>query len=372
MVVNKMPKKKKILIIVIVSIVAIIALGIGLFFFNLRAIDKTNETVIFTINTGDSKDEIATNLKEANLIRSKYVALIYIFISGNTNIQAGNYELSRDMTTQEIITILANGNATFDERPTVRITFKEGITTFDERPTVRVTFKEGITLRNYMEILAENTNLSYDAIIEQINDPAYLETLIADYWFLTDEILNSDIYYGLEGYLYPETYEFYTDTTLDAAIRRMLNVTDINLSEIRAEIEASDYSVHEILTMAAIVEKEAVNDADRASVAQVIYTRLDIDMSLGMDVTTYYGVGKDMSEPLTTVDLNDNNPYNTRITSFIGLPVGPICNPSMSSINAVLNPSDTNYIYFFADIVTGNVYFTDNYDEFLEFQRLYG
>ena len=355
MVVNKMPKKKKILIIVIVSIVAITALSVGLFFFNLRAIDKTNETVIFTINSGDSKDEIATNLKEANLIRSKYVALIYIFISGNTNIQAGNYELSRDMTTQEIITILANGDATFDERP-----------------TVRVTFKEGITLRNYMEILAENTNLSYDAIIEQINDPAYLETLIADYWFLTDEILNSDIYYGLEGYLYPETYEFYTDTTLDAAIRRMLNVTDINLSEIRAEIEASDYSVHEILTMAAIVEKEAVNDADRASVAQVIYTRLDIDMSLGMDVTTYYGVGKDMSEPLTTVDLNDNNPYNTRITSFIGLPVGPICNPSMSSINAVLNPSDTNYIYFFADIVTGNVYFTDNYDEFLEFQRLYG
>lgn len=355
MVVNKMPKKKKILIIVIVSIVAIIALSVGLFFFNLRAIDKTNETVIFTINSGDSKDEIATNLKEANLIRSKYVALIYIFISGNTNIQAGNYELSRDMTTQEIITILANGDATFDERPTVRITFKEGI-----------------TLRNYMEILAENTNLSYDAIIEQINDPAYLETLIADYWFLTDEILNSDIYYGLEGYLYPETYEFYTDTTLDAAIRRMLNVTDINLSEIRAEIEASDYSVHEILTMAAIVEKEAVNDADRASVAQVIYTRLDRGMSLGMDVTTYYGVGKDMSEPLTTVDLNDNNPYNTRVTSFIGLPVGPICNPSMSSINAVLNPSDTNYIYFFADIVTGNVYFTDNYDEFLEFQRLYG
>ena len=355
MVVNKMPKKKKILIIVIVSIVAIIALSVGLFFFNLRAIDKTNEIVIFTINSGDSKDEIATNLKEANLIRSKYVALIYIFISGNTNIQAGNYELSRDMTTQEIITILANGDATFDERP-----------------TVRVTFKEGITLRNYMEILAENTNLSYDAIIEQINDPAYLETLIADYWFLTDEILNSDIYYGLEGYLYPETYEFYTDTTLDAAIRRMLNVTDINLSEIRAEIEASDYSVHEILTMAAIVEKEAVNDADRASVAQVIYTRLDRGMSLGMDVTTYYGVGKDMSEPLTTVDLNDNNPYNTRITSFIGLPVGPICNPSMSSINAVLNPSDTNYIYFFADIVTGNVYFTDNYDEFLEFQRLYG
>ena len=152
----------------------------------------------------------------------------------------------------------------------------------------------------------------------------------------------------------------------------MLDVTELRLSEVRAQIEASDYSVHDILTMASIVEKEAVNALDRAKVAQVIYTRLDMNMSLGMDVTTYYGVRKSMTEVLTQVDLNDENPYNTRITSFIGLPVGPICNPSLESINAVLNPSDTDYIYFFADIVTGNVYFTNSHEEFEEFKRLYG
>ena len=350
-----MSKKKKIIIIVISTIIILIAILVGTYFFSLTATSNTPETVEFTVNQGDSKETIAENLKNAKLIRSKYATLVYILLSGNTNIQAGEYELDRSMSTQDIISILVNGDIIGTERPAARITFKEGI-----------------TLEEYMRLLAENTDLEYDTIIAEVNDPEYLNTLINDYWFLTEDILNSDLYYGLEGYLYPETYDFYIDTTLDVAIRKMLDVTDLRLSEVRAQIEASDYSVHDILTMASIAEKEAVNAEDRAKVAQVIYTRLDMGMNLGMDVTTYYGVRKDMSEALTTVDLNDENPYNTRVASFIGLPVGPICNPSLESIEAVLNPSDTDYIYFFADIVTGNVYFTNDYNEFLEFQRLYG
>ena len=350
-----MSKKKKIIIIVISTIIILIAILVGTYFFSLTATSNTSETVEFTVNQGDSKETIAENLKNAKLIRSKYATLVYILLSGNTNIQAGEYELDRSMSTQDIISILVNGDIIGTERPAARITFKEGI-----------------TLEEYMRLLAENTDLEYDTIIAEVNDPEYLNTLINDYWFLTDDILNSDLYYGLEGYLYPETYDFYIDTSLDTAIRKMLDVTDLRLSEVRDQIKASNYSVHEILTMASIAEKEAVNAEDRAKVAQVIYTRLDMGMNLGMDVTTYYGVRKDMSEALTTVDLNDENPYNTRVASFIGLPVGPICNPSLESINAVLNPSDTDYIYFFADIVTGNVYFTNSHEEFEEFKRLYG
>ena len=350
-----MSKKAKIIIAIIGGIVLLIAIAVCVFLFSLRAVDDSNEKVGFTVQAGDSKEEIAENLKNADLIRSKYAMLAYILFSGKTNIQAGNYELSRDMSVQEIVDVLANGDIVDSKKPSVKITFKEGI-----------------ILEEYMKLLADNTDLEYDAIISEINDPDYLKTLIDDYWFLTEDILNSDLYYGLEGYLYPETYEFYEDTTLDMAVRKMLDVTDNRLSELKEEIEASSYSVHDILTMASIVEKEAVNALDRAKVAQVIYTRLDMNMSLGMDVTTYYGVRKSMTEVLTQVDLNDENPYNTRITSFIGLPVGPICNPSLESINAVLNPSDTDYIYFFADIVTGNVYFTNSYEEFEEFKRLYG
>ena len=348
-------KKTKIILIISGIILAIIAIFIGLYFYLLTPVSKESTIVNFTINQGDSKMEIANNLKDANLIKSKYATLFYIVLSGNTNIQAGSYELNRNMSTEDIIRSLANGDVINAERDSVSLTFREGI-----------------TLEEYLKLLSENTNLEYDAMLEEINNSEFLNSLIDDYWFLTDDILNNDLYYGLEGYLYPNTYQIHTETTLNEVIRKMLDETAKQLEIFRSEIDASNYSVHEILTMASIAEKEAMNYEDRTKVAQVIYTRLDRGMNLGMDVTTYYGVHKSMTETLTTLDLADDNPYNTRNASLIGLPVGPICNPSSESIRAVLNPADTNYIYFFADIITGNVYFTDDYNEFLEFQRLYG
>lgn len=348
-------KKTKIILIISGIILAIIAIFIGLYFYLLTPVSKESAIVNFTINQGDSKMEIANNLKDANLIKSKYATLFYIVLSGNTNIQAGSYELNRNMSTEDIIRSLANGDVINAERDSVSLTFREGI-----------------TLEEYLKLLSENTNLEYDAMLEEINNSEFLNSLIDDYWFLTDDILNNDLYYGLEGYLYPNTYQIHTETTLNEVIRKMLDETAKQLEIFRSEIDVSNYSVHEILTMASIAEKEAMNYEDRTKVAQVIYTRLDRGMNLGMDVTTYYGVHKSMTETLTTLDLADDNPYNTRNASLIGLPVGPICNPSSESIRAVLNPADTNYIYFFADIITGNVYFTDDYNEFLEFQRLYG
>ena len=350
-----MSKKKKIIIGGILAFLLVIVVIVAVFFFLLTAVGSSNEKVGFTVNRGDSKEVIADNLKEANLIRNKYAMLVYILISGKTNIQAGNYELSRDMSVQDIVSVLTNGEIVDSKKPYVQITFKEGI-----------------TLEKYMDLLAENTDLEYDTIIEEVNDEEFLNKMIDKYWFLSDEILSDQLYYGLEGYLYPETYAFYKDTTLEAAVMKLLDETDKRLSEFKEQIENSNYTVHEILTMASIAEKEAISDSDRARVAQVIYKRLELNMNLGMDVTTYYGVRKDMKETLTAVDLADENPYNTRVATFIGLPAGPICNPSISSIEAVLNPADTDYVYFFADILTGNVYFTADYNEFLEFQRLYG
>ena len=89
-------------------------------------------------------------------------------------------------------------------------------------------------------------------------------------------------------------------------------------------------------------------------------------MSLGMDVTSYYGVKKDMKEEITYADLEDKNPYNTRRADFKGLPVGSICNPSKEALDAAFNPSDTEYVYFIADITTGNVFFFNTYEEFVQ------
>ena len=346
-------KNKKLFIVLGVILGIIIAL-ISTYFILLTPSSKSNKVITFTVKKGDGKEKIVDNLKDAKLIRSKYVAIIYLVISGNKNLQAGSYEFSRDMSTQDIIKSLNSGDV-----------IKEF------KPSVKITLKEGVTLKEYMKLISDETNIDFDEAIKKVNDKSFLKGLIADYWFLTNDILDDDIYYALEGYLFPETYEFYKETTVEQVIRRILNVTNEKLSPLKEEIKKSKYSVHEIFTIASIAEKEANKYEDRKMVTQVINKRLELNMSLGMDVTSYYGVQKSMKETLTKVDLNDENPYNTRVTTFIGLPVGPICNPSIGSIKAALDPADTDYLYFVADVDTGKVYFAKDIDGFNELVRRY-
>lgn len=346
-------KNKKLFIVLGVILGIIIAL-IATYFILLTPSSKSNKVITFTVKKGDGKEKIVDNLKDAKLIRSKYAAIIYLVISGNKNLQAGSYEFSRDMSTQDIIESLNSGDV-----------IKEF------KPSVKITLKEGVTLKEYMKLISDGTNIDFDEAIKKVNDKSFLKGLIADYWFLTNDILDDDIYYALEGYLFPETYEFYKETTVEQVIRRILNVTNEKLSPLKEEINKNKYSVHEIFTIASIAEKEANEYEDRKMVTQVINKRLELNMSLGMDVTSYYGVQKSMKETLTKVDLNDENPYNTRVTTFIGLPVGPICNPSIGSIKAALEPADTDYLYFVADVDTGKVYFAKDIDGFNELVRRY-
>lgn len=346
-------KNKKIFIILGVIVGLIVAMTIT-YFILLTPSGRSNVPVTFVVNKGDDKKTIINNLKEAKLIKSKYATIIYVILSNNKNLQAGSYEFSRDMSTQDIIKSLGKGDV-----------IKE------YKPSARVTLKEGVTLKEYIKLICDNTDLNYDDAIKKVNDKSFLKGLIADYWFLTEDILDEDIYYPLEGYLFPETYDFYKDTTIEQVIRKMLNVTSDKLSSIKDKMLNNKMSVHELITIASIAEKEANTSDDRRMVSQVIYKRLDMNMSLGMDVTSYYGVQKSMSETLTKVDLNDKNPYNTRVVTFIGLPVGPICNPSLDSINAALEPANTDYVYFIADVLTGKVYFAKDIDGFNELKEKY-
>ena len=340
-------KKNKKLIVILSVIVGLILVGVITFMVLLSPVSKSKDIVEFTVKKGEGKEKIVENLKDAKLIKSKYATFVYIVLSGKKNLQAGSYEFSRNMSVKDIITSLSTGDV-------VNI----------KRDEVRITFKEGDTLKNFVTMVANETNIDYDEAIKKLSDKAYLKGLIADYWFLTDDILDEDIYFPLEGYLYPETYNFYKETNIEQVIRKVLNVTNERLEPIKSKIENSKYNIHELLTIASIAEKEANTNSDRAMVTQVIYKRLGLNMALGMDVTSYYGVQKEMTETITQLDLNDKNPYNTRVTTFIGLPVGPICNPSIGSINAALEPADTDYLYFVADINTGKVYFAKTNEEF--------
>ena len=342
--------KKKVLIILGVLLITII---IGLIIFvniNLGSVSKKSEDVEFTIEAGTNKVEIVSNLKKANLIKNEFATLIYVFFTPNVNMQAGTFKINRNETVKEIIKQISSGDTKMEK-------------------TITLTLVEGMRFTEYAKQISETFNIPYDDIINKCSDTTYLDSLIEKYWFIDDSIKNSSIYYPLEGYLYPDTYEFYENSTIEDIITKLLDNMDNKLTYYKDEINSSSYSVHELLTIASIAEKEALNEEDRKTVAQVIYKRLDIGMSLGMDVTSYYGVKKDLTDDITTDDLNAVNAYNTRNKDFIGLPVGPICSPSLESIDATLNPSNTDYIYFIADIKTGEVFFANSYEDFVNYKN---
>jgi len=335
---------KKILIALIVVCFCGVLSVVSYYFINMRKVSNNSSIKEITISEG-SITSVARKLKENNLIRNVMVFKIYIRLSGNSNLKAGSYELSENMSAKEIIDILVDGSK---KNP-------------DE---ISITFKEGKNIRAFANVISEKTNNTYDDVISIMSDSEYIDSLINEYWFLTDDIKNKDIYYPLEGYLYPNTYAFNNrDVSVKEIINKLLNETDKKLSKYKKDIESSKYSIHELITLASVVELEGAKVSDRKAVAGVFLNRLNSSYypTLGSDATTYYASKiDDWSYSLTYKELNDcSNKYNTRCSSNTGLPIGPICNPSIESIEAVIYPEEHNYYYFVADC-KGKVYLSEN------------
>lgn len=346
-----MRRRKKKIMIVLICILLVILFMVGLYFYGLTPVSKTSDKVTFKITSGTGTRNIINDLYEANIIKSKISAMVYVKSHKDIIIQAGTYEIDRCLGVKDIFNMFSKGKVKND--------------------TITITFIEGKRITEYAKVISENFSYSEEDVIKTMSDSSYLKELINKYDFLSDNILNSDLYYPLEGYLFPATYEFYKNASIKSIIEKMLDKTEEVLEHYNVSLNNSDYDIHEILTMASIIENETMHKEDREIVSQVIYTRLNKNMSLGMDVTTYYGARKELGETLTNLDINDKNAYNTRPTDFLGLPVGPICNPSEASIKAALNPSDTDYVYFYAEIATGKLHFAKTYSEFQELIRLY-
>ena len=165
--------------------------------------------------------------------------------------------------------------------------------------------------------------------------------------------------------MFPDTYALKNkDASVEEIFEKMLDKMEEVLEEYKKEIQDSDYSAHEILTIASIIEMESVHTEDRKDVSSVIYNRLDRNMAIQSDVTTYYAFKIDMGErDLYQRELDTYNPYNTRGPRMQGkLPVGPISSVSKSSIEAAINPNKTNYLFFVAD-KNGKVYFSKTSSE---------
>ena len=298
----------------------------------LQPVSSKTDKVEFIVEKGETYNLIAPKLKQMNLIRSEMAYKVYLRLNSLKSLEAGKYFLSESMTVKEIVDELGKGSNYNTE-------------------TIKITFKEGKNMRHIAAIIAENTNNTAEDVKEKQKDIEYLDSLINEYWFLTEDIKNKDIYYPLEGYLFPNTYEFLNkDVSIKTIFKTMLDEMGKKLEPYKLEIENSKYTIHQLVTLASIVELEGASSNDRAAVAGVFYNRLKSGWALGSDVTTFYAEKMDdWTKGLTYAELNACNAYNTRGTCVSGLPVGPICNPGIESLSAVLEPTEHNYYYFVAD-----------------------
>ena len=261
---------------------------------------------------------VADILRENGIIEFKPVFLLYsAFSNADEKMTPGTYQLDTDMDYRAIVTNLGSNSAS--------------------RQQVTVTIPEGFTVQQIFERLEEYGV----STVERLNDMA--ATHHYAFSFLQEIPLGDPD--RLEGYLFPDTYDFYMGEDPRTVINKMLvNFDRRYTDEMRAETTEMGYTVRDIVIIASMIERET-DGTDRATIASVIYNRLNNTSAetvgtLGVDATLVYALGR----PITQADYTADTPYNTYTNK--GLPPGPISNPGMESINAAMEPADTNYYYY--------------------------
>lgn len=342
---RRLKPKVKIALIIVSAILLFVILCGFVYRIGIGRVSKDETLKEIEVTSGNTYMSVSKILKDNHLIKSEFFFKVYVKLHKPTSLQAGKYELSENMSVKEIISVLSNGS-----------TYNPNV--------VSLTFKEGINMRNVAKIIAENTENTEEDVFVTLSDTNYLDELIKKYWFVTEAVKNKNIYYSLEGYLFPNTYSVNKTDSVKKIFEMMLDNMSLKLSPYKEQIQSSTHNIHEILTLASIIELEAGNSNDRSGVAGVFYNRLKSGWSLGSDVTTYYGAKIELHErDLYQREIDEYNAYNTRSSQMAGrLPVGPICLPSLDSISAAVNPTISEYYYFVAD-KNKKTYFSKTYEE---------
>jgi UPF0755 protein len=311
----------------------------------IKSVSNDKTSIEFNVKDGSNFYNIVQDLKSKDLIKSEFFYKLYIKFNQPGQIQKGIYELNKSMTVSDIIKTLQGKSKNPNE--------------------IVMTFKEGYDMKDIIKVITKHTNNTEEDVLNKLKDTNYLNSLINKYWFIDSSILNNQLYYSLEGYLYPNTYQFKDKkVSVEEIFNKMIAQMDKKLTDYKSNIEGNKYSFHQLLTLASIVELEGLNIEDRNGIASVFYNRLNSNMNLGSDVTTYYGAKVEMGDrDLYMNEITANNGYNTRSNSMMGkLPIGPISNPSIESIAAVLNPTQSDYYYFVSD-KKGKSYFSKTLNE---------
>lgn len=323
-------KSKKI----ILAILLIVVFMVAFVFIQTGPYDNNNsDDIVIEIPTGSTLGQVADILKENKLIKNKTLFKLYVRLSDNTSkLKSGKFLFNQTFSNDKIMKNLVAGKI-----------YNEGI---------KITIPEGSTSNEIIDLLVKNKLGKKEIYKELINNP---NEFFEEFKFLNEEKITS-----LEGFLYPSTYYFKDDENEIEILKDMLSTFNSKYNEkLQNKQKELKISLWEVVNLASIVEKEAVLDEDRPLIASVFYNRLDIGMPLQSDATIQYAFDK-RKKSITYDDLKIDSPYNSYMNQ--GLPPTPIANPGIASIEAVLYPAKSDYLYFVATIDGGNNY-SKTYEE---------
>lgn len=309
---------------------------------DMLALNKEPHTASVTITEGESLGDVTAELKEKGLVKYGYLFQLFAsFTHKAEKITAGSYELSTVMDYSALLNNISSTSA--------------------YRETVTVTIPEGYTVEEIFKLMENKGVCSYNDLLKVAQEETF------DFDFLKEVKTTKEK--RLEGYLFPDTYEFYKGADAKNVINTMLKNFDERFdSKMEAEMQLLGYSKNDIIIMASIIEKET-DGSDQRNIASVIQNRLKNTWAtpkgyLQVDSTIQYLL-KERKKKLTDKDLEIDSPYNTYKNP--GLPIGPICNPGLTAIEAALEPNQTNYYYFMLG-KDGTTHFFDTEAAFLAFK----
>lgn len=311
----------------------------------LKPVDPdATKTIAVEVPIGSTLSSISTLLEEKGVIKDARVFKYYAKFKNESQFQAGKYDLTQAMTLDELIESLKTGKVY-------------------RTPVFTMTIPEGLTLEQIGNIVEKKTPYTQKEFMDLVTSDAFVQQMKAKYpELVTDTVLADNIRHDLEGYLFPATYSYFEEKpSLESIVDEMVGAMDKVVKNYNDALTEKKMSVHQLLTFASLLEREATAQTDRETIASVFYNRIDQGMPLQTDPTVLYALGSHKDRVLYK-DLEVDNAYNTYKNK--GLPPGPIAGAGKTSIEAVLNPSKTDYLYFLAD-KNGVNHFSKTYDEHL-------
>lgn len=326
--------------ILIIAVVIVLIIG-GIYFGTAFGSENLKEEVAIEVPDGAGAKQIGSILADNGVVKHQWSFVSYVKKQDAADdLQPGTYTFGPGkVSLEDVLSALKSGG--------------------NNENTVNITIPEGLTVEQIAE------KLDSEGVVDK---QSFLDAAEAFDTSAYDYIPDGKGFEKLEGFLFPETYNVMKGSSADQIIEIMLNQFDkVFTEDMRKQADKMGYSIYEIVTMASVVEREALFDDDRPIIAGVFYNRLDIDMKLQSCATVQYILGEQKTN-LTNKDISIENPYNTYL--YAGLPPGPIANPGESSLKAALYPEKTDYMYFVA-MPDGHHHFSTTYEEHLAAKEKY-